>query len=110
MKTRLIKKKSIEDFTHQNAGSRIAFSAWLSLLKMTDWKEPGDMAKTFGSSDLLGNGSNRVLFNIGGNHFRMICKYHFGNKMIHLYIKWIGTHAAYSELCNKNGQYTIDAY
>ncbi len=110
MKTRLIKRKSIEDFAAQNARSRSSFKIWLTLLKNADWNEPGDITKTFGSADLLGNGSSRVVFNIAGNNYRMICKYHFGITRVHLYIKWIGTHAAYTELCNNNEQYTVNIY
>jgi len=62
----------------QNARSRISFRLWLSLLKQFDWEEPGDIMDTFGAADLLGNGSDRVVFNIAGNNYRMICKYHFG--------------------------------
>jgi len=35
---------------------------------------------TFGTTDLLGKGSNRVCFDIGGNNYRMICKIAFGEK------------------------------
>ncbi len=110
MKVRLIKRKSIEDFCLQNAGSRNSFGIWLTFLKNADWSEPGHVTTTFGSADLLGNGSNRVVFNIGGNNYRMICKYHFGITRVHLYIKWIGTHAEYTKLCDDNKQYTVDLY
>ena len=110
MKVRLIKKKSIEDFALQNARSRGSFKLWLTFIKYANWSEPGDIKATFGSSDLLGNGSNRIVFNIAGNNYRMICKYHFGVTRVHLYIKWIGTHAEYIKLCNNKEQYTVDVY
>jgi mRNA interferase HigB len=110
MKVRLIKRKSIEDFALQNARSRSSFSLWLTFLKMADWSEPGDITKTFGSADLLGDGSDRVVFDIAGNNYRMICKYHFGVTRVHLYIKWIGTHAGYSKLCHDNKQYAVNSY
>ena len=77
---------------------------------MADWTEPGDITKTFGSADLLGNGSDRVVFDIAGNNYRMICKYHFAVTRVHLYIKWIGTHAEYTKLCDANKQYTVNSY
>ena len=77
---------------------------------MGDWAQPGDIPKTFGSADLLGNGSDRVVFDIAGNNYRMICKYHFGVTSVHLYIKWIGTHAEYTKLCDDNKQYTVNNY
>jgi len=110
MKIRLIKRKSIEDFATKNAASRSSFRIWLTLLKNSAWTEPGDINETFSSADLLGDGSNRIVFNIAGNHYRMICKYHFGITRVHLYIKWIGTHAEYTKLCNENKQYTVDVY
>jgi len=110
MKVRLIKRKSIEDFAIQNARSRSSFRIWLAFLKRADWNEPGDISDTYGSADLLGNGSSRVVFDIAGNNYRMICKYHFGITRLHLYIKWIGTHAEYTELCNNNEQYTVNIY
>jgi mRNA interferase HigB len=110
MKIRLIKRKSIEDFADKNARSRSSFRIWLTVLKYADWESPDDIIKTFGSADLLGSGSNRVVFDIAGNHYRMICAYHFGLTRIHLYVKWIGSHAVYSELCRQNRQYTINHF
>lgn len=53
MRIRLIRKETIEDFARVNARSKPSFA------------------------DNLGNSSHRV-FNIGGNNYGMICKYHFG--------------------------------
>ncbi len=110
MKVRLIKKKTIENFALQNPGSRSSFRLWLTFVKNADWAGPEDVKTTFGSADLIGNGSNRIVFNISGNHYRMICKYHFGITRVHLYIKWIGSHAKYTKLCHDNKQYTVDLY
>jgi len=110
MKVHLIKKQSIQEYVQKNAQSRIPFSEWLTAINYADWGEPGDIQKTFGSADLLGKGSNRVVFDIGGNNYRMICKYHFGATEVHLFICWIGTHAHYDKLNNKKQQYTISLY
>lgn len=110
MKVHLIKKQSIEDYVLKNARSRASFEIWLSIIKRVDWNEPNKIIATFSSSDILGIGSDRVVFNIGGNNYRLICKYHFGNTRVHLFIKWIGTHAEYTKLCNEGKQYEIDVY
>jgi len=110
MKVHLIKKQSIEDYILKNAQSRVSFEIWLSILKRADWIEPNEIISTFNSADILGKGSNRVVFNIGGNNYRMICKYNFGSMRVHLFVKWIGTHADYTKLCNKGKQYDISAY
>jgi mRNA interferase HigB len=110
MKTHLIKKDTIENYINRNAHSKASFEIWLSVLKRANWEEPNDIISTFNSADILGNASNRVVFNIGGNKYRLICKYHFGNTMVHLFIKWIGTHAEYTKLCNEGKQYEINIY
>ncbi len=66
MKVNLIKRLTIEEYAFKNARSRGSFRLWLHLLKQTNWEEPGDILKTYGSADLLGNGSNMVVFNIAG--------------------------------------------
>ncbi len=110
MKVHLIKKQSIEEYVRKNARSRASFEIWLSLIGMADWNEPNDIKSTFNSADILGKDSNRVIFNVGGNNYRMLCKYFFGEKRVHLFIKWIGTHAEYTKLCNEGKQYEIDEY
>lgn len=110
MKVHLIKKQTIEDYILRNARSKASFEIWLSIIKLVDWQEPNEIISTFKSADILGKGSDRVVFNIGGNNYRLICKYHFGDTRVHLFIKWIGTHAAYTKLCNGGKQYDIDVY
>lgn len=110
MKIHLIKKQSIEDFATANARSRSSFEEWLEKLKQADWEKPTDIKETFGTADLLGKSSSRVVFDVGGNTYRMICKYAFGEKQVHLFICWIGTHTEYDELNKNNLQYTVNNY
>ncbi|MEQ8520493.1 MAG: type II toxin-antitoxin system HigB family toxin [Cytophagales bacterium] len=110
MKVRLIKKQSIENYIETNNQSLAGFESWFNIMKNADWINPLDIIKSFNSADILGNGTNRVVFNIGGNKYRMICEYFFGFKKVHLYVTWIGTHAEYTELCRQGRQYKINDY
>ena len=110
MKVHLIRIETIENYVLSNARSRSSFEDFLEKLKHASWLKPLDMRSTFGATDLLGKGSNRAVFDIGGNAYRMICKYAFGDRQVHLFICWIGTHAEYSKLCTCNHQYTITQY
>jgi mRNA interferase HigB len=69
-----------------------------------------DIITTFNSADIFGKSSGRVMFNIGGNHYQIICKFHFGEKKVRLFVKWIGTHAAYTKLCRKERQYDVNSF
>lgn len=110
MRVHLIKEKTIEDYARQHANGRSSFWSWLIIVKAADWNSPEDIKRSFGSADLLGNGSDRVVFNIGGNNYRMICKYDFAKTRVHLAICWLGTHAEYTKLCSSGQQYEIRIY
>jgi len=97
-------------YASNNAQSRNSLQLWLSVLKCADWNKSEDIQATYGSADLLGNGSDRVVFNIGGNNYRMICHYVFGESEVHLFVCWIGSHAEYTKLRNDSKQYTVSDY
>ncbi len=90
--------------------SHASLNDWMSKLKVANWKTPADIRYTFSTSDLLGNHSDRVVFNIGGNKYRMIAKYYFGKQQVHLFICWIGTHAEYTKICKENKQFKLKCY
>jgi mRNA interferase HigB len=107
MRVRLFLQETIEDFANNHASGKKLFMACLTAIKNADWEEPNDITDTI-KGNLLGNGSNRVVFDIGGNGnnaFRIICEYQFGlyykksdTHKIHLYVNWIGTHEQYNAL------------
>jgi mRNA interferase HigB len=107
MKVHLIKEKTIRNYVLANTSSKIPFEEWLTRLKKADWNKPADIKNSFPAVDLLGKSSLRVIFDIGGNNYRMICKYAFGETNIRLYVCWIGTHREYDGLCNKKEQFTV---
>lgn len=110
MRVHLIRRTTIEEFAERNAQSRISFNEWLLKLRYADWSIPSDMQITYPQADLLGKGSSRAVFNITGNKYRMIGKYAFGEKQVHLFVCWIGTHAEYDKLCAAGEQYAISQF
>jgi mRNA interferase HigB len=110
MKVHLISKQTVEEYMLENARSRPSLGNWVSIIRFADWNAPNDMIMTLNSADILGNGSNRIVFNIGGNTYRIICKYCFGATRVHLYVKWIGTHAEYSKLCKEGKQFDVSLF
>jgi mRNA interferase HigB len=92
MKVHLIKKQAIEEYVVGHAASKPGFEYWVTAVKFAEWDKPEDIQPTFGTADLLGRGCNRVVFDIAGNNYRMICKYHFGITKVSVFVCWIGTH------------------
>jgi len=111
MKVKLFLQETIEEFADRHANGRLHFKNFLTAIKNADWLEPTDITNTV-KGNLLGNGSDRVVFDIGGNGrnaYRIICGYKFGlyyrksqTYKAHLYVNWVGTHEEYNSLSEKD--------
>ena len=55
------------------------------------WKTPQDIKAAFASASFVG--SNRVVFNIKGNDYRLVVSVAYRFQAV--YVKFIGTHAEY---------------
>jgi mRNA interferase HigB len=66
----------------------------VSVVKAADWSKPTDIKAMFRSADILAN--DRVVFNIGGNKYRLVVAVHYRGKRI--YIRFVGTHAEYDRI------------
>ena len=83
MRVHLIKERTIWEYVEENPVAKSAFKNWLRVINEANWGEPKDILLSFRNADILGRGTNRVVFDVGGNKFRCICTYKFGEKYIH---------------------------
>jgi len=78
-----------------------AFLDFREQLRYCDWNIPSDIIKSFRTADIVtceGVPFNRVIFNVGGNKYRLICGYKFGSRNIVLYVRFVGTHKDYDKI------------
>jgi mRNA interferase HigB len=66
----------------------------VSVVKAADWSKPVDIKEMFRSAEILAN--DRVVFNIGGNKYRLVVALHYRGKRV--YIRFVGTHAEYDRI------------
>jgi mRNA interferase HigB len=64
------------------------------VVRAAEWANPADVKRMFRSADILPCG--RVIFNIGGNKYRLVAAVHYRGKRV--YIRFIGTHAEYDRI------------
>lgn len=76
------------------SGTREALGAWFALAKSATWRSPADVKRDFASASFLAN--NRVVFNIKGNHYRLVIKFHYNRGFA--YVRFIGTHKEYDKI------------
>jgi mRNA-degrading endonuclease HigB of HigAB toxin-antitoxin module len=103
MKVKVFRIDTIEEFAKSHSNGKKHFDRFLKSLEYADWEVPTDMLNSY-RGNLLGGGSSRVVYDIGGNGqnaFRIICHYRFGNK-IRLYVNCIGTHEEYNRLTKED--------
>lgn len=86
-------RQLIEKFMRKHANARPSLSAWLDEAEAAEWKTPQDIKERYRSADFLSG--NRVVFDIGGNNYRMVVVVRYLNGI--LLIQKIGTHAEYSK-------------
>jgi len=98
MKVRIITKENVWIYCRKNVRAISSFHIFLEKLENCDWKDLNDIKKDFPHMSIVGNCKrNRIVFNIGGNNYRMICDYNFYKRCC-LYVAFIGTHAEYDKI------------
>jgi len=68
--------------------------AWNAEARAACWRTPADVKEKYGTASILK--SNRVVFNIAGNKYRLVVKIHYNTSIV--YIRFIGTHAEYDKI------------
>ena len=95
---RVIAKKILRDFWNSHTDSEQQLKAWFQEVSNAQWKGPNKIKIQYPSASILTD--NRVVFNIEGNHYRLIVKINYDYQIV--WIRFIGTHAQYDKINAKN--------
>src|SRR5690348_10721660 len=93
---RIISRKTLRVFWEkaQFADAEQPLKAWFREATNADWATPAAIKAAFGNASFVGN--SRVVFNIGGNKYRLVVKVNYAYRV--MYIRFIGTHAQYDRI------------
>lgn len=94
----VISRPIIREFISRFPLSANALNKWYDETKRADWGNFNSVKKTWSTCDFIGN--DRYVFDIAGNHYRLIAMIHFKRRT--LYIRRILTHDEYTELSKRN--------
>lgn len=89
----VVGRDKLVTFSQRHAEARPALEAWFAEAQDASWTRPQDIKERYRSADILPG--NRVIFNIKGNHCRLVVRIRYQNGIV--YIEWVGTHAEYSK-------------
>ena len=88
---RVIAKKTLRDFWSKYPDCEQQLKAWYQEAEDANWKGPTDIKRDYPSASIIGD--NRIIFNIKGNHYRLIVRINYNYGMV--WIRFIGTHKQY---------------
>ena len=88
--------KLIEEFCQKHTDAVDPVARWLDVVELAQWKHHNELKADFPTADYVGN--RRYVFNIKGNHYRLVVIVVFFDGIID--VQFIGTHAEYSKIKN----------
>ena len=91
---RVIAKKILRDFWESHSDCEQQLKAWYQETSKAEWLGPKQVKLDYPSASFLTD--NRVVFNIKGNHYRLIVRINYDYQMV--WIRFIGTHAEYDKI------------
>jgi mRNA interferase HigB len=100
----VISYTTIRNYTTDNKCNHTeidAFENWYKVMLSGDFANLGELKAVFRTVDYVGN--DRCVFDIMGNHYRLIALIHFNIRTV--YVLFIGTHREYDKVDAKNITY-----
>ena len=91
---RVIAKRTLREFWEANPDAEHSLLDWHDIVLAQEWQSPNDVKMSYGNASILD--SNRVVFNIKGNDYRLITHIDYIHGMV--FILWIETHSQYDKV------------
>lgn len=91
---RIISVKTLYDVAKKHKDLLKQVEIWVKCVRQQDWAKPSQVKELYGTADILPG--NRVVFNIKGNTYRIVCKIKYSWKVV--YVRFFGTHAEYDRI------------
>jgi mRNA interferase HigB len=91
----VIAKRTLREFWQNYPHAEKPLSGWYTIVSKANWTIPAEIKAAFGTNvDFVKD--NRVIFDIGGNKYRVIV--HVSYRYKSALIKFVGTHEEYDAI------------
>ena len=91
---RLVASSTLRSAISRHSILETPLGVWKRQVQKANWQNPQDVLKTFSKARPIG--SNRIVFDIMKNDFRIIVHCSYSTKTV--FIKFIGNHAEYDNI------------
>ncbi|HWE97699.1 MAG TPA: type II toxin-antitoxin system HigB family toxin [Tepidisphaeraceae bacterium] len=94
---RIIKPAAVRKWANRHPDAAEALEKWMNLVEDAQWKNLVEMRAVISSADevTVKSGRRVVVFNIGGNKYRLIAAVHWNTQIV--YALLFMTHAEYGK-------------
>jgi len=92
---RIIARRTLKEFWEAgHADAEQPLKAWFAEVQRAKWASMADVKERFPHASVVDR--ERVIFNIGGNKYRLVVKVWFPGQTV--WVKFVGTHRQYDDL------------
>jgi mRNA interferase HigB len=91
---RIISRKILRIFWTKHADAEVPIRAWFAHTSRATWRTMTEIKADFATASIIDN--ERVVFNIGGNKYRLVVKVWFPGRAV--WVKFVGTHRRYDKI------------
>lgn len=88
----VISRKALREFWKKHPESEEPLRRWYRIVNSTTYANFAELRETFPSADKVGD---LIVFNIGGNKYRMLVSMHFNRQKA--YVRHVLTHQEYDQ-------------
>lgn len=94
---RIIAVKTLKAFWQRHPDAQTALRQWYNMTGQAEWANVAQVRQTFGNADPVSvcHGNPVVVFNIGGNKYRLITAIHYNTQVV--YAMMVLTHKEYDK-------------
>lgn len=90
----VVARRTLQAFWRSHPKAKGPLIAWHDHVRAAEWRTPQDVRADFNSVDFVGD--NRVIFDIGGNNYRVVARISYRFKQV--LVKFVGTHREYDKI------------
>ena len=91
---RIIAKRTLRNFWDREPRAEQPLKAWYAVARKADWSSPAEVKAVYGNASIVAG--NRVVFNIGGNRYRLIVRFDYARRIG--FVRFVGTHSEYDRI------------
>ena len=91
---RVIAKRTLREFWKLHPTAKQPLLSWYKTAQMATWQNSAELKKWFSTASIIT--ATRIVFNIGGNNYRLVCIVRFDKQLI--FIRFVGTHSEYDKI------------